>query len=239
MSNKPWDARIAATIVSPFANSIYVQPNHFTLLRLIVGLAGAAYFAAGHCANTAALLIAFSNFLDHTDGELARMTGKTSRFGHYFDLVSDAVVTISMFIGIGVGLARQGMDTWAPLIGGVAGIAVTIIFHLRNLTEQQHGKAATRQAQAAGFEIEDVLYKHAAVLEAAVVGRPDDTWGETPCAFVTLKDGAEANAKELIAHCRANMAHFKTPKTVVFGTLPKTSTGKVQKFALRERAAER
>ena len=158
MSNKPWDARIAATIVSPFANSIYVQPNHFTLLRLIVGLAGAAYFAAGHCANTAALLIAFSNFLDHTDGELARMTGKTSRFGHYFDLVSDAVVTISMFIGIGVGLARQGMDTWAPLIGGVAGIAVTIIFHLRNLTEQQHGKAATRQAQAAGFEIEDVLY---------------------------------------------------------------------------------
>ena len=88
------------------------------------------------------------------------------------------------------------------------------------------------------IEIEDVLYKHAAVLEAAVVGRPDDTWGETPCAFVTLKDGAAANAEELIAHCRANMAHFKAPKTVVFGTLPKTSTGKVQKFTLRERAAE-
>jgi fatty-acyl-CoA synthase len=88
------------------------------------------------------------------------------------------------------------------------------------------------------IEIEDVLYKHAAVLEAAVVGCPDDTWGETPCAFVTLKDGAEASAGELIAHCRANMAHFKAPKTVVFGTLPKTSTGKVQKFTLRERAAE-
>ena len=88
------------------------------------------------------------------------------------------------------------------------------------------------------IEIEDVLYKHAAVLEAAVVGRPDDTWGETPCAFVTLKDGATASADELIAHCRANMAHFKAPKTVVFGTLPKTSTGKVQKFTLRERAAE-
>ncbi len=88
------------------------------------------------------------------------------------------------------------------------------------------------------IEIEDVLYKHAAVLEAAVVGRPDDTWGETPCAFVTLKDGAAASADELIAHCRANMAHFKAPKTVVFGTLPKTSTGKVQKFTLRERAAE-
>jgi len=88
------------------------------------------------------------------------------------------------------------------------------------------------------IEIEDVLYKHAAVLEAAVVGRPDDTWGETPCAFVTLKDGAEVSAGELIAHCRANMAHFKAPKTVVFGTLPKTSTGKVQKFTLRDRAAE-
>ena len=88
------------------------------------------------------------------------------------------------------------------------------------------------------IEIEDVLYKHAAVLEAAVVGRPDDTWGETPCAFVTLKDGTEVSAGELIAHCRVNMAHFKAPKTVVFGTLPKTSTGKVQKFTLRERAAE-
>ena len=88
------------------------------------------------------------------------------------------------------------------------------------------------------IEIEDVLYRHAAVLEAAVVGRPDDHWGETPCAFVTLKEGTEASAEELIAHCRDNMAHFKAPKTVVFGTLPKTSTGKVQKFTLRERAAE-
>ena len=88
------------------------------------------------------------------------------------------------------------------------------------------------------IEVEEVLYKHTAVLEAAVVGRPDDTWGETPCAFVTLKDGAQASADELIAHCRANMAHFKAPKTVVFGTHPKTSTGKVQKFTLRDRAAE-
>jgi len=88
------------------------------------------------------------------------------------------------------------------------------------------------------IEVEDVLYKHAAVLEAAVVGRPDDKWGETPCAFVTLKDNAEASAEDLIAHCRANMAHFKAPKSVVFGALPKTSTGKVQKFTLRERAAE-
>ncbi|MCL6283279.1 acyl-CoA synthetase [Ruegeria sp. 2012CJ41-6] len=85
-------------------------------------------------------------------------------------------------------------------------------------------------------EVEDVLYKHPAVLEAAVVAKPDDKWGETPCAFVELKPGAGADAAGLIAHCRDNMAHFKSPKTVVFGVLPKTSTGKIQKFLLRERA---
>ena len=87
------------------------------------------------------------------------------------------------------------------------------------------------------IEVEDVLYKHPAVMEAAVVGRPDTTWGETPCAFVTLKDGAQATAEDLIAFCRENMARFKVPKSVVFGPLPKTSTGKMQKYVLRERAA--
>jgi fatty-acyl-CoA synthase len=86
------------------------------------------------------------------------------------------------------------------------------------------------------IEVESVLFRHSAVLEAAVVARPDDKWGETPCAFVTLKPGASANGAELIAFCRDNMAHFKAPKTVVFGDLPKTSTGKVQKFTLRDKA---
>ena len=86
------------------------------------------------------------------------------------------------------------------------------------------------------IEIEGVLFRHPAVLEAAVVARPDDKWGETPCAFVTLKPGATADAAGLIAYCRENMAHFKAPKTVVFGDLPKTSTGKVQKFTLRDKA---
>ncbi|MGH6933955.1 MAG: acyl-CoA synthetase, partial [Dongiaceae bacterium] len=89
------------------------------------------------------------------------------------------------------------------------------------------------------IEVEGVLYRHPAVLEAAVVARPDAHWGETPCAFVTLKDGASAtaaSAEEIIAFCRANMAHFKAPRTVVFGPLPKTSTGKVQKYLLREKA---
>ena len=89
------------------------------------------------------------------------------------------------------------------------------------------------------IEVESVLYRHPAVLEAAVVARPDEKWGETPCAFVDLKDGADAvTAEQIIMFCRDHMAHFKAPKSVVFGPLPKTSTGKIQKFALRDRARE-
>jgi 3-(methylthio)propionyl---CoA ligase len=88
------------------------------------------------------------------------------------------------------------------------------------------------------IEVEGVLYRHPKVLEAAVVARPDEKWGETPCAFVALKDGEELTAEELIAFCRENIEHFKAPKTVVFGPLPKTSTGKIQKFKLREQASK-
>jgi len=88
------------------------------------------------------------------------------------------------------------------------------------------------------IEVESALYRHPAVLEAAVVARPDPVWGETPCAFVTLKPGAEATAPEIIGFCRDNLAHYKVPRKVVFGPLPKTSTGKVQKFTLREQAKD-
>ena len=87
-------------------------------------------------------------------------------------------------------------------------------------------------------EVEDVLYKHPAVMEAAVVARPDEKWGETPCAFVALKPDEAIDATALIEFCRQNMASFKAPKTVVFGDLPKTSTGKIQKFLLRDRARD-
>ena len=86
------------------------------------------------------------------------------------------------------------------------------------------------------IEIEDALYRHPAVLEAAVVAKPDDRWGETPCAFVTLKAGEQASEQGLIDHCRDILAHFKAPKTIVFTELPKTSTGKVQKNKLRDQA---
>jgi fatty-acyl-CoA synthase len=84
-------------------------------------------------------------------------------------------------------------------------------------------------------EVEDTLYRHPAVLAVAVVAQPDEKWGETPCAFVELREGASVDAAELMAFCRLHLAPFKTPKAVFFGALPKTSTGKIQKFELRKR----
>jgi 3-(methylthio)propionyl---CoA ligase len=86
------------------------------------------------------------------------------------------------------------------------------------------------------LEVEDALYRHPAVLAAAVVAKPDPKWGETPCAFVEVRPGANVTEHELIEHCRAHLARFKAPRAVVFGVLPKTSTGKIQKFVLRQQA---
>ena len=100
---RPWDARLARWLVTPLAVS-RVTPNHLTTVRLVVGLAGAAAFTPGTYgwSNIAALLVILSNFLDHTDGELARLSGKTSRIGHVYDLASDATVTILLFVAMGV-----------------------------------------------------------------------------------------------------------------------------------------
>jgi len=89
------------------------------------------------------------------------------------------------------------------------------------------------------LEVEDTLYRHPQIIEAAVVAKPDPVWGETPCAFVTLKpDAGAVSVADIIAWCRANLAHYKVPRAVVFGALPKTSTGKIQKFELRARAKD-
>lgn len=181
MSGKPWDARLAAALVRPFIHSTLVHPNHFTALRLVVGSAGALCFAGGAHANLAALLVVVSNFLDHTDGELARESGKTSRFGHYFDLFSDALVTVGLFAGIGVGLAQGPLGPSATLMGTLAGFAVAGIFYLRNVIENEHGKQATRQPRIGGIEAEDILYLLPLVtvsdsltgfLRAAAIGAP-------------------------------------------------------------------
>ena len=88
------------------------------------------------------------------------------------------------------------------------------------------------------IEVEDALYKHPAVMAVAVVAKPDDKWGETPCAFVELRPGAIATSDDLMQWCRKNLAGYKVPRTIVFAEIPKTSTGKIQKFKLREMAKD-
>ena len=94
----------------------------------------------------------------------------------------------------------------------------------------------SRGENISSIEIEDVLFQHSAILEAAVVAKSDAKWGETPCAFVALKEGQLLTESEVIDYCREHLARFKVPKTIIFGPLVKTSTGKVQKYLLREKA---
>jgi phosphatidylglycerophosphate synthase len=152
-------------LVSPLKDT-WVTPNYLTTVRLAVGIAAAAAFASGTyaCSNLGAALLVVSNFLDHADGELARVSGTSSRIGHFYDLASDGFVTILLFVAIGVGVDatdRSGavlLDIPPIALALVAGIAVALIFMLRIQIEGMAGKAATRQAMLAGFETEDVLY---------------------------------------------------------------------------------
>jgi archaetidylinositol phosphate synthase len=161
---RAWDARLARWLVMPLRYS-RVTPNHLTTVRLAVGLGAAWAFTYGtyDWSNIAALLLVLSNFLDHTDGELARISGKSSRVGHLYDLASDAAITVLLFIAMGVGLGG-GAKPWtafgAPpaVLGAVAGCSVAVIFLLRMRIEDMAGKAASRQGSWGGFETEDVLY---------------------------------------------------------------------------------
>jgi archaetidylinositol phosphate synthase len=161
-AQRPWDVRLARRIVAPLKNT-WVAPNYLTTLRLGVGLGAAAAFTPGTYiwSNVAALLLVLSNFLDHTDGELARISGKSSRIGHLYDLASDATVTILLFVAMGVGIdAAPGspLGGVGMLLGAIAGSSVALIFFLRMRIEELLGKSATQQASFAGFETEDVLY---------------------------------------------------------------------------------
>jgi archaetidylinositol phosphate synthase len=156
----PWDARLARRLVGPLRNS-WVTPNHLTSVRLLVGLSAAAALLPGAYAwsNIGALLLVASNFLDHCDGELARISGKSSRLGHVYDLASDALVTILVFVALGIGVATHLALPLPPAaLGCIAGCAIALIFYLRMQIEQRLGKAGTLQASLGGFETEDVLY---------------------------------------------------------------------------------
>ena len=158
-SDKPWDARLAARLVAPLRES-WVTPNHLTTLRMLFGIFACAGFATGGYlwSNIGALCFATSNFLDHTDGELARISGKSSRFGHLYDLIADALVNFMLFAGIGIGLRSGTLGTWAVALGLLAGVAVATIFHMRHEIEQMVGKARARQPHFGALEAEDVLY---------------------------------------------------------------------------------
>jgi phosphatidylglycerophosphate synthase len=159
---RPWDARLARRLVTPLKDT-RVTPNHLTTVRLAFGLAAAAAFSPGTYGwtNLGALLLVVSNFLDHTDGELARISGRSSRIGHVYDLASDAAITILAFIAMGIGVDNRGgfgLDVAPIVLGATAGSAIALIFFLRMRIEDVAGKTATRQASLGGFETEDVLY---------------------------------------------------------------------------------
>lgn len=158
-ADRPWDARLARRLVAPLEDS-WVTPNHLTTLRLAVGMAAAAAFLPGTYgwANAAALLVVLSNFLDHADGELARISGKSSRFGHWYDLASDAAVTIALFVAMGIGIDDRPEPPDYAMLGTVAGGAIAAIFYLRLRIEELAGKEATRQSSWGGLETEDILY---------------------------------------------------------------------------------
>lgn len=123
----------------------------------MTGLYSAWLFAQGDQALYAGMMFALSHFLDHTDGELARMANKGSRFGHIYDLASDALIMVLLFVSIGWGLQAK-LGEFSLYLGIFAGVAIAIIFHLRHVMEDHHGKAATAQAHYFGFEVEDMLY---------------------------------------------------------------------------------
>jgi phosphatidylglycerophosphate synthase len=170
---RPWDARLARWLVTPLKHT-RITPNHLTTLRLLIGMSCAAAFSVGGYgfANLGAVLLVLSNFVDHTDGELARVSGKTSRFGHFYDLACDAFVTVALFVGIGIGVGTEhggftlaglgayggGLRITPAMLGWLAGVAVALIFLLRMQIEEREGKAGTKQAAFGGFETEDVLY---------------------------------------------------------------------------------
>ncbi|RMF82238.1 MAG: CDP-alcohol phosphatidyltransferase family protein [Nitrospirae bacterium] len=155
----PFDARLARWLVRPLA-ATRVTPNHLTTLRLLLGLAAAAGVAAGtpRAALAGAWLFALSNLADHTDGELARLTGQSTPWGHRYDLACDVGVHALFFAALGWGLRAGPLGAWAPLLGLAAGGSVATIFALRMGIEGRLGKAGARLPALAGFEIEDCLY---------------------------------------------------------------------------------
>lgn len=159
MSIEPYDKRMAGALAGRM-RALPVSPNAITALGLICGLSAAVLFASGEraAANWAGALFVLALIFDHLDGELARLTARTSRVGHYFDRLTAALVYTTTFIGIGVGAQAGALGPRALYLGVAAGIAIGLIFTIRNVVEGRHGHRAVQQPSAFGFEIEDCLY---------------------------------------------------------------------------------
>ena len=168
MDQPPWDQRAARVLVRPLTRTP-VTPNQLTTLTLVLALAGAGLFAAGDAAlvGWAAGLFVLARFLDHFDGELARLKGLASRFGYYYDYVAGGVSYAALFLGIGIGLAAGPLGPWALLLG-LAGSASAVLSMGLNLgidkakAQEKGGAAAVGDAIGypgyAGFELEDGIY---------------------------------------------------------------------------------
>ncbi len=176
-----WDARLAHWCVTPLARTA-LRPNHVTTLSLLAGIAGAGFYALGsrNAQNWGAGLYILSIFLDHCDGELARLTGATSAFGHAYDRAADLIVKLAVFVAMGAGLGAAGLGTRGLRMGMVAGTAFVVIFLLRSRIAALRGRMPG-QPGVAGFEIEDILYLVAPItwlgwlpgfLSLAAVGAP-------------------------------------------------------------------
>lgn len=157
--NRPLDARLAGMLVYPLRNTA-ITPNHLTTLRMLFGIAACVLLGMGSFASTnaGALCFVVSVFLDHADGELARITGNKSKFGHYYDLASDAVSDILLFIGIGIGLSHGALGSGALFLGVLAGVCVAGIFQLRLMISNMTGEDQMDMPNIGLFEIEDVFY---------------------------------------------------------------------------------
>jgi archaetidylinositol phosphate synthase len=156
---RPWDVRLARVLVRPLRHTP-LTPNALTTLGLLASL-GAALLMASGGARRAALgggLFMLAVLIDHMDGEFARLTGLTSRFGHYYDHVAAGAGYVSLFVGLGIGLRSGWLGSWAPVAGAIAAASIAAIFLIRVFLEETAGRMMVVQGNWRGFEPEDALY---------------------------------------------------------------------------------
>ncbi|MBR72389.1 MAG: CDP-alcohol phosphatidyltransferase [Rhodospirillaceae bacterium] len=156
---EPWDQRLARVLISPLTNTA-IHPNYLTTLRLLIGILACVFLAYGGAPwiHIGAGLFIFSNFLDHTDGEFARATGRVSRFGHRYDIICDLLINTFLFISIGLGLRNEPIGFAGLALGIAAGVSVAGLFYLFQFLENKVKKKQAGLPRFCGFEVEDILY---------------------------------------------------------------------------------